>query len=209
MKKVECSWMVIFVLARSRRRPMYLTLCYSVPIMPQPNVHPSNPMFFPTNMRALLHPSINTESLDDYHGFLKNVTGIKSLNIELSWRPFQFGSKIPTDEEVARVEGGIQDSEVENFVDIDKTKVAVLLEGAAVSNLVDSNIFRGWECLDNSIKPIDLTRVESFEVMLTREERRRLAGVPDDIHDDADESLADPVMPRSLDAFNINSGDKG
>src|ERR1700720_3497713 len=157
--------------------------------MLQPNVHPVNPIYFPTDMRSLVSSSINTEWTNEHHcRSIQKVKGLKSLNMELSWTPFQFGFKIPTDEEVTKVKGDSQDSDVVDIADVDKMKVASLLKGAALLDVVESKIFRGWESLEHSVQPAEYVPSQTFEVLLTREERRRLAGESDAMEDDEAES---------------------
>ena len=152
-------------------------------------------------MHAFLHSSTHSQSADSTHRFLKKVTGLKSLNMELSWRPVQFGCKIPTDEEVTRVEGSIKESEVPYFADIDDTKVAMLFRLSAVSSdLINGSIFRGWDRLESDIKPAEPAK---FEAVLTREERRRLAGISGGI--DQSQFNSDPALPYPLDGFDVEN----
>jgi hypothetical protein len=136
-------------------------------------------------MDALLHFSAKSKFGDEPHGFFKKVTGLKSLNMELSWKPFH---RIPTDEEVARVDGEIEVTEVGQFGDIENAKLSALLEQATVSS--DAfDIFRGWDNFDKNIKQVGPAHVERFGIMLTREERRRLSRTSDNSEDDQAESL--------------------
>ncbi|KIM77149.1 hypothetical protein PILCRDRAFT_825707 [Piloderma croceum F 1598] len=159
-----------------------------VPNMPQPTVHPPTSMNLPTTMHELLYSSITSKLGDNCHGFWRKVAGLKSLNMELSWKPFQ---KVPTDEEVARVEGGIQGTQFAQFADTENEELEALLEISAVSSdSVDSNIFRDWDCIERNIKPVDLVHSERFEAMLTREERQRLIRLSVDLENDRIESPA-------------------
>ena len=148
-------------------------------------------------MHELLYPSVTSKLRDNYHGFWRKVTGLKPLNMELSWKPFQ---KVPTDEEVAGVEGGIQGPQFAQFANTEIEELETLLELRTVSSdSVDSNIFRGWGYIEESIKPVDLAHSERFEAMLTREESQRVTGVSIELEDDRIESLSDPPALHSVD----------
>jgi hypothetical protein len=148
-------------------------------------------------MHELLSSSATSKLGDDYHRFWKKVTGLKSLNMELSWKPFQ---KVPTDEEVARVEEGIHGTQIAQFADAENEELEALLERPTMSSdSVDSSIFRGWDCIDMSIEPVNLARIERFGTMLTREERRRLTRVLDNLEDDRIKSLPDSAASHPLD----------
>ena len=167
--------------------------------MQQPNIHLPNPTFLPTQMRAFLQSS--TKSQSEGHGSLKKVTGLKSLNMELSWTPFQ---KVPTHEEVARVNGDIRDNSAE-LSSFDGAKLGPLLQRAAISSDVVNNTFRGWDSLENSVKTPELGHVEGFDVMLTREDRRRLGRVLDDIDDnDQTDSITDSIVPHPLSDLRVD-----
>lgn len=94
--------------------------------------------------------------------------------MELSWRPFQFGPKIPTNEEVAAVEGTILDA---TLGDVDNLKVTQLLEDTPVLSFesINGDVFRSWGGVDDNVTSAILKRVERSETMLTREERKRLS----------------------------------
>jgi hypothetical protein len=167
--------------------------------MQQPNIHLPSPAFFPIQMRALLQSSTKTQS--EGHGSLKKVTGLKSLNMELSWTPFP---KVPTNEEVANVDGDIRDNSVE-LSSFDNAKLSPFLQQAAISSNVVNYVFRGWDSLENSAKPSELGHAERFDVMLTREDRRRLGRVLDDIEDsDQADSYTVSIVPHPFSDLRVD-----
>jgi hypothetical protein len=162
--------------------------------MLQPNIHTPNPIFLPTAIREFVRSSAANTSKGDSCCSLKKVTGLKSLNMELSWTPFQFGCKIPTDEDVSRVN---DEFEFPGLIDIDSSKITNLLERAAMSSNTINNL-RGWNYFDANIEPTDIAQ---FEIMLTREERRRTSKVSDYPKDDR---LSDQI---ELHPFHTSDGD--
>ncbi|KAI5119768.1 hypothetical protein M0805_009239 [Coniferiporia weirii] len=76
----------------------------NVPLLPPPNAY----LRTTVDGEQMIRNSANTRTqTNSYISLLppvnsKKVTGLKSLNLELSWRPFSFGTKVPTHAELAR-----------------------------------------------------------------------------------------------------------
>ncbi|KAJ3540953.1 hypothetical protein NM688_g6155 [Phlebia brevispora] len=91
------------------------SLLMDVPDLSSPTSGAANRSRVPASLSDLL---LHTES--DLHtkppelhracssGFLQRIQGLKSLNMELSWRPFNFGDSVPTNEEVSRLDKNVQ-----------------------------------------------------------------------------------------------------
>ncbi|EIW75474.1 hypothetical protein CONPUDRAFT_169315 [Coniophora puteana RWD-64-598 SS2] len=94
-----------------------------VPNLPPPNASRPSSAFALPNLRQLLAPSKKARKFHPHgslppstpadslppvlRGHMKPVTGVKPLNIELSWVPFKYGAKVPTHEELSRVDDTI------------------------------------------------------------------------------------------------------
>ncbi|KAG8219430.1 hypothetical protein J3R82DRAFT_355 [Butyriboletus roseoflavus] len=165
-----------------------------VPNLPLPTAHPKEPTLFPEGMQSFVALKGELGRLDTAgHGsngfgpttFLKPVKGIKPLALDLSWRPFNFGKTIPTDEEVAGIAQPIQpEEEVLGYRDEKYEKaVRVLLdlgttplsaEGARPISI--PNIPRGCENFGTSPAPKRIEESGHFEYLLTHRERMRASG---------------------------------
>ncbi|KAI6161349.1 hypothetical protein EDD17DRAFT_1589565 [Pisolithus thermaeus] len=84
-----------------------------VPTLQQPTKRPRKP--FPQRIENLVVSEWKTKVVacaveEDDTGmllFLEPAKRLKALSLDLSWVPLKFGRSIPTDEEVARVDGGL------------------------------------------------------------------------------------------------------
>lgn len=151
--------------------------------MPQPNSYISPQKFLPTCLTGLADPpkSVGTGGTHD-NIKLKCVKGLKSLHMELSWRPVHFASKIPTDEEAAQVDKGFQDNKANFLLDVDHAKVTTLLDGVPMksSDSEDRNLVRSTVYVDDDDGAREHSRLTmAFDIQLSRQERRRLAGESD------------------------------
>ncbi|KZP24111.1 hypothetical protein FIBSPDRAFT_1042401 [Athelia psychrophila] len=154
------------------------SMLMDVPHLPAPSVHAPAGAFLPQTWKEVA-----------VGASLKKITGLKPLNMELSWRPFQFGAKVPTNEEVAMVEGldwDGRDLEEPMQVHVDAAKVNDLL--ASVQAEKHQRQPR-WQEDDDDNTLANLSRSSEFEPILTRGDRRRLAGVPETISDDEDAAV--------------------
>ncbi|EKM61502.1 uncharacterized protein PHACADRAFT_190671 [Phanerochaete carnosa HHB-10118-sp] len=189
------------------------TLLMDVPDLPPPNEHPPNDAYMPASLGALLAPKDIKKDKDiadstrlgpvisrqdsTQSGFLKEIKGSKALNLELSWRPFNFGTSVPTHEEVSRL---IENVQVECLEDL-KGESECAQEGSTVEDalaellrdftVVSDNIHTGisgnpfetasarcW-FLDQLTPSISIEGDGSEEFVLTTSERQRLSGLPD------------------------------
>ncbi|KAI6003453.1 hypothetical protein F5J12DRAFT_913681 [Pisolithus orientalis] len=102
--------------------------------------------------------------------FLDPVKGLKALSLNLSWVPFKFGRSIPTDEEVARVDGTL------DVVDAGTTG-AIHAVNDREDGVGAANVLRGFEGLGASPTPMcRQSKDEEVEYVLSRWERDRIAG---------------------------------
>ncbi|TDL20906.1 hypothetical protein BD410DRAFT_829345 [Rickenella mellea] len=160
-----------------------------------PNIHEPDETL-PKSMSSLV-PQIQTHEL---HGgvtadvkssgsvlpaSLKKVVGIKSLNLELSWRPFNFGRKVPTHEQISDVSFSLTD--VVSIDDTDRRRFEGLLATADSSDLPSDSNYMKEDLTDvpNLLK----AEANDVQIILTRAERRRLAGYVEESHD-AEEEFA-------------------
>ncbi|KZP24077.1 hypothetical protein FIBSPDRAFT_930065 [Athelia psychrophila] len=108
---------------------------------------------------------------------LKKVARLKSFNIELSWRPFRFSIKVPTNEQVARA--GMVEEPMR--VHVDASKVNDIL--ASVQAEKHHHQPR-WQEENDDNTLAKMSQSSEFEHILTRGDRLRLAGVPETISDE-------------------------
>ncbi|TFK56839.1 hypothetical protein OE88DRAFT_1730282 [Heliocybe sulcata] len=157
-----------------------------VPKLPSPTEHEPNG-FMPTSLRSLVAPQArdkndaagnSDEAIGDL-AFLKKATGNKSLTLELTWRPFNFGRKKPTHEELARVESDINDTAL---TELDRAsgdaaaieeKVKQVLQFGDVAETEDN---KSWESMAHGSPPQAVTLAsncagDGFSVIMTRKDR--------------------------------------
>ncbi|KAL5533562.1 hypothetical protein ACEPAG_22 [Sanghuangporus baumii] len=76
---------------------------------------------------------------------IKKVPGVKSLNLELSWRPFSFGSKIPTHTELVgtdslfSTDSNVSDDNLPTLESVQKLLTGLPFRVGLESNLEDTN----------------------------------------------------------------------
>ncbi|KZT30993.1 hypothetical protein NEOLEDRAFT_1238155 [Neolentinus lepideus HHB14362 ss-1] len=153
-----------------------------VPRLPSPTVHEPHD-FMPTNLRLLLGPQAPEKSNaaegkgDMVTAFLKKVKGIKSLNLELSWRPFNFGPSIPTHEELAGVATNIGDSAL-TMLDHASGDAAIVQEKLSLALQSDDGAGtqdnRSWMTMARGSPPAALIADfgDVFQSIMTRMDRR-------------------------------------
>ncbi|KAF9651946.1 hypothetical protein BDM02DRAFT_459593 [Thelephora ganbajun] len=143
-------------------------LLFEVPALPPPTVHKPWEQL-PGNLTLLVSS-------------LEIVKGIRPLNLELSWVPFKYGNKVPTNEEVSRVSEGILDDltilvdqdprerdEVRRLlIDLISPTPPELVSNLAFEECTHPDDFTVTEILYNdSIRP--------HQLVLTRDERHRIS----------------------------------
>ncbi|KAJ7771638.1 hypothetical protein B0H16DRAFT_1514188 [Mycena metata] len=165
-------------------------LLMEVPVLPPPNEHPPNALFLPSFLGDFVAPlkakgQIITKNLA--HQFLKKAKGIPSLNVELSWVPIAAKTRIPTHSEIIKVT---------SLLDMDSglpDQIAALLQGvpATISASELPAYSDSWSRRYRNIYPeteeLD-PELARCEIILSRKERRRMAGLPDEVQDDAEDS---------------------
>ncbi|KAJ7118748.1 hypothetical protein C8R44DRAFT_789150 [Mycena epipterygia] len=163
-------------------------LLIDVPVLPPPNEHPPNALFLPSCLGDLVAPlkvKGQTNGKTPTHQFLKKAKGIPSLNVELSWVPIAAKTRIPTNLEILKVTG-LFDTDTPSSSD-PPMQIATLL-GKVPATLSASELQThpdGWRHRYNEIDPegtsddLDLG-VSRCEIILSRKERRRAAGLADE-----------------------------
>ncbi|KAI0363531.1 hypothetical protein BV20DRAFT_1007236 [Pilatotrama ljubarskyi] len=170
----------------------------TVPLMRPPNEHPIGDFAIPTRLTELLAPGkLNMHDTTvvgagptlrrGLAGYLRKVKGLQPLQIELSWIPFKYGRSVPTDEEVADV---LNDPCPQLARDIGLAQQEI---ASRLSALLDESMAFGAQPLaPDSVPSTTAWSVEvghhstsaCFEFdepqlrILTRQDRRRLAGLP-------------------------------
>ncbi|KAJ6582851.1 hypothetical protein B0H10DRAFT_2098031 [Mycena sp. CBHHK59/15] len=159
-------------------------LLMEVPVLPPPNQHPPSALFLPSNLGELVAPlkakvQVNKNPT---HKFLKKAKGIPSLNVELSWVPVAAKTRIPKHVEVIKVAGPF-DSEMPFSSDRQMQFEEFLERGPAAILTSKLPVQDTWERLYGNIDPGSVPdelnpEVARCEIILSRKERRRLAGIP-------------------------------
>ncbi|KAI0652408.1 hypothetical protein C8Q79DRAFT_937519 [Trametes meyenii] len=169
-----------------------------VPLMRPPNEHAKSDSA-PTRLADLLAPVRSGHqggmtgergSLQSgtFVGCLKKVKGLQSLQIELSWIPFKYGKTVPTDEEAADVRN---DPCPQLAKDIELAQDEIVSQLTAL--LDESKVFGSQPAIPEATasmnawlsddkeppsEPMPTTFEECQVMILTRDDRRRLAGLP-------------------------------
>ncbi|KAI0094483.1 hypothetical protein BDY19DRAFT_22568 [Irpex rosettiformis] len=185
------------------------TMLMDVPELAPPNQHTSTGPVIPTTLSALRADSEDgrAEARSSLIGFLRKIKGFQSLNMELSWRPFHFGSSVPTHEEVTRLAEGIRqdclaDMSNEGTVSIPivEDTLSHLLAEVDLDETVNvkDTASKKWQDEDTSGFPMPHDESTTL-VVLTAAERRRLYKLPEPVYgragSDNEESLAeDPKL---------------
>ncbi|KII93076.1 hypothetical protein PLICRDRAFT_694319 [Plicaturopsis crispa FD-325 SS-3] len=175
-------------------------LLMDVPILPPPNVHPPIAMFHPSAVRDLLAAPKNKDgpvasATVENKGPLRKTKGVQPLNIELSWVPFKYEVRAPTTEELVKV-ASIDDDAAPSAGEDEQVKT--LLDALDLDDSSTKTASQDPPSVTAfSILPLNLPSNfsnDAFEMVLTKSERRRLAGLPerDDCNDednDNDDSI--------------------
>ncbi|KAF9495636.1 hypothetical protein BDN71DRAFT_1506571 [Pleurotus eryngii] len=155
-----------------------------VPILPPPNIHTPHETVIPTALRSLLvaqkpknAASIKQATPRPDHEFLTKCKGMFSLNTRLSWSPWASDTRIPASEELIN-----ELDHTTEGLSSDKTNVDRLLLHALVADELDDEELDHWaRDPDDNSADIPLALHTGFanrsEAILTRQERRRVAGL--------------------------------
>ncbi|KAJ7243403.1 hypothetical protein B0H12DRAFT_1130976 [Mycena haematopus] len=173
-------------------------LLMDVPVLPPPNEHPPNALFLPSSLRDFVTPSKakdQTNVKHPTHLFLKKAKGIPSLNVELSWVPIAAKTRIPTSSEIIKVTSLFD-------TDLPSTQMAALL-GKVPATVSDSELpawADTWSRRYRSSLSPELDdpdpEISRCEIILSRKERRRVAGLPNEVQDEEMEDSYDALDPE-------------
>ncbi|KAF9225360.1 hypothetical protein BS17DRAFT_778498 [Gyrodon lividus] len=168
-----------------------------VPNLPPPTAHPKDPTFFPEGIQSFVAPKERTLGLGEMvskrrgagpPAFLRPVKGIKPLSLDLSWRPFDFGKTIPTDEDVADVgkplqmEGERQVNDAREPLDLATPPMS---SEDVQNDMISTNLRKCGE-FGTSPTPGRDEQNTQFEYVLTRRERMKASGVEITLEEDAE-----------------------
>ncbi|KAJ7184316.1 hypothetical protein C8R46DRAFT_1063686 [Mycena filopes] len=166
-------------------------LLMEVPTLPPPNEHPPNALFLPLFLGDLVAPlktkgQIDPQNLAHYK-FLKKAKGIPSLNVELSWVPIAAKTRIPTNSEIIKAT-----SLLDTDSDLPTQLVALLRSVPASLSQTELPLHSdSWSRRYGNIYPegeeLD-PELAHCEIILSRKERRRMAGLPDEVQEDVEDS---------------------
>ncbi|KIJ22163.1 hypothetical protein PAXINDRAFT_152388 [Paxillus involutus ATCC 200175] len=156
-----------------------------VPNLPPPTAHSKEPTLFPQGLRCFVTPKEPT--LREMVGgagptaFLRPVKGIKPLALDLSWRPFNFGKTIPTNEDAAGVGKPFQiEDDIPGYRDEkqanDARELLDLATPPTLSEDVPSSILMMSMNQRTSPSPARFEENTRFEYVLTRRERFKVSG---------------------------------
>ncbi|KAI0334386.1 hypothetical protein GY45DRAFT_1367576 [Cubamyces sp. BRFM 1775] len=191
-----------------------------VPVMRPPNEHGPGGLEMPMRLPQLLAPTkvggggpTATEtgpgpSRMDFVGCLRKAKGLQPLSIELSWVPFKYGLTVPTDEDAADVENdpcpqltkGIdlaQDEIVKRLATLMNGSMAFGSQPVTTETAPSMEAWtydEGGELLECSFLDFEPEKV----LLLTRRDRRRLAGLSTPWTDDDLEEVASLLATEEL-----------
>ncbi|KAJ7063510.1 hypothetical protein C8F01DRAFT_1133304 [Mycena amicta] len=164
-------------------------LLMEVPILAPPNNHAPNALFLPTHFRDLVAPSKSQAQQLPKHvyQFLKKAKGMASFYVELSWLPIPAKTRRPTHAEILTVEALIDES-------MPALPVQALLDNSFAPDAFGGDTWcsRYSKCCFEETSPSLNLDVGRCEIVLARKERRRAAGLFDDLKDT--EILSDPLV---------------
>ncbi|KIL01043.1 hypothetical protein PAXRUDRAFT_7805 [Paxillus rubicundulus Ve08.2h10] len=154
----------------------------NVPNLPPPTAHPKEPTLFPQCMQSFVIPKEPTpcEMVGGAGpvAFLRPVKGIKPLALDLSWRPFNFGKTIPTNEDAAGVGKPFQmEDDIPGYRDEKQANDARELLDLATP-MLSEDVPDAIMSMDLGTSPSVWRDEENtrFEYVLTRRERSKVSG---------------------------------
>ncbi|KJA28295.1 hypothetical protein HYPSUDRAFT_692407 [Hypholoma sublateritium FD-334 SS-4] len=162
-----------------------------VPILTPPNIHPPNHMHLPV---ALLDLTVQTGDHENQgvqqtvekinhplHRFLKKVKGMKSLALSLSWIPFTVDKKLPSAAELIGVTEIFDEAQLSG--EVNQFKLGNLLDSLVLGE--EDNPEKRWADFDaGTCDPVQAS--DGFQILVTRQERRRLAKIEGRLEDELD-----------------------
>ncbi|KAF7436011.1 hypothetical protein PC9H_002837 [Pleurotus ostreatus] len=155
-----------------------------VPILPPPNIHAPHETLIPIALRSLLvaqkpknAASAKQATPRPDHEFLTKCKGMFSLNTRLSWSPWTSDTRIPTSEELIN-----ELDHATAHLEYDKTSVDRLFLQALAVDEFDTKELDHWTWNSDDHSPdtplaLHTEFADLSEAILTRQERRRVAGL--------------------------------
>ncbi|KIM38160.1 hypothetical protein M413DRAFT_30301 [Hebeloma cylindrosporum] len=183
-----------------------------VPALPAPNIHQPNGMQMAKSFSEFVVPVNASKKAKggpppEIHRCLKKVKGCQSLGIALSWVPFTVDKKLPTVSELigvndlfdtscaAEQEESVEVQALLKFLNLGDDDVQVLLvaDAARFASFDDSRTYRPCEAFDD------------FQIVMSRQERQRLATsegrIWDQKPDDTQDDVGEVGLAQSQDTF--------
>ncbi|KAJ6488524.1 hypothetical protein C8R47DRAFT_1125852 [Mycena vitilis] len=166
-------------------------LLMDLPDLPPPNQHPPNALFLPSSLGEFVMP-LKAKGQGNVrhpgHQFLKKAKGIPSLNVELSWVPITAKTRIPTSSEIIKVTGLFDTDALPPDL---STQIAVFLGTVPAPSASELPALTETWCrryLSDVHPEVEVSDPEIVrcEIVLSRKERRRMAGLPDEVQDAMD-----------------------
>ncbi|KAF8841918.1 hypothetical protein BDN67DRAFT_1068110 [Paxillus ammoniavirescens] len=163
-----------------------------VPNLPPPTAHSKEPTLFHQGMQCFVarkEPTLcETVGGAGPTAFLRPVKGIKPLALDLSWRPFNFGKTIPTNEDAAGVGKPFQmEDDIPGYRDEkqanDARELLDLATPPTLSEDVSSSTMSMY--LRTSPSPARSEQNTQFEYVLTRRERLKVSGTVRTLEEEA------------------------
>ncbi|TFY71814.1 hypothetical protein EVG20_g1191 [Dentipellis fragilis] len=146
-----------------------------IPQLPSPNIH-GDSSFMPKQLVDLVSAHSKTQLDEQAHhprrfGFMGRIKGTKALNMELSWRPVRFETKVPSHEEIAQV------TSLQNECNFHVGDVipAFIAKGPDNVCIDEQRILRAMAKSPTARLEDSLHELFDMPLILTREERHRTA----------------------------------
>ncbi|TFK32113.1 hypothetical protein BDQ12DRAFT_728943 [Crucibulum laeve] len=171
------------------------SIMMEVPNLPPPTEHPQNALVLPTQLANMLADTAlvkgtrpkAAEHIPSACQFLRKAKGIRSLGLALSWITFKTDSKLPSHLEITGVASLLDVPESVKARSMHQTMVDRIQRAIAAAigtgeELLDEKVTekesRKWVMLDDD-EGDRMVSQELFklEIILTRRERQRLAGL--------------------------------
>nr|GAT60059.1 predicted protein [Mycena chlorophos] len=150
-------------------------LLMEVPNLPPPTQHGPNGLFLPTELRDLLASREQTAAPPKrFCQVLKKAKGTTAVNVELRWHPIPPQTRIPTHTQVLRV-----DHLLDEHAPVSASAIEALLAATGSPNASGEDAWTSRYskyCFEASVG-LELDPRRS-ELVLSRRDRRRAAGLP-------------------------------
>ncbi|KLO08282.1 hypothetical protein SCHPADRAFT_615062 [Schizopora paradoxa] len=124
------------------------------------------------DLKSLVHDEAIADPTEKPTYRLEVVSGVKSLNLELSWRPFNYGKTKPTHDEMLDVQVPFSFQEIDILDPTDKSKLNNLLIGLDSDPPPNVDIILRFILEDEECYPM-AEPTQELGILLNRTERRR------------------------------------